>query len=188
MSKIEGPETIETLLPSLHGQSAKVLDYLASHGEANPSQISKELGIARSSLYKIISDLWQARLVDLHEPAKVARNAHHRGRTGSEVLSRDFKITLENLAGVPRLEITPRNVAAFDLLHKSSGKLFVERHGMEKFAKFMQLYEEYTNGKTPAFLMAKELGAERFEVELLIGDAEKFTKPQSPKKKKRATK
>ncbi len=37
--------------------------------------------------------------------------------------------------------------------------------------------EEYTNGKTPAFLIAKELGAERFEVELLIGDAEKFTKP-----------
>ena len=55
---------------------------------------------------------------------------------------------------------------------------------MEKFAKFMQLYEEYTNGKTPAFLIAKELGAERFEVELLIGDAEKFTKPS----KKRVTK
>ena len=128
-------------------------------------------------MYKIINDLLQARLVYLPEATKVTRDAHHRGRTGSEVRIRDFKITLENLAGVTKLEITPKNVAAFDLLQKTSGKLFVERHGMEKFDKFMQLYEEYTNGKTPAFLIAKELGVERFEVELLIGDAEKFTKP-----------
>jgi len=45
------------------------------------------------------------------------------------------------------------------LLQKTSGKLFVKRHGMEKFAKFMKLYEEYTNGKTPTFLIAKELEA-----------------------------
>ncbi len=185
MRKIEGPETIETLLPSLHGQSAKVLDYLASHGGANPNQISEELKMARSSVYKIISDLVQARLVDVLELAKTSRKTHRRGRIGSEVLGRDFKIILENLAGVPRLEITPRNVAAFDVLHKSSGRLFIERHGMAKFAKFMHLYEEYANGKTPAFLIAKELGAERFEVELLIGDAERLTKPSS---KKRSTK
>ncbi len=58
---------------------------------------------------------------------------------------------------VSRLEITSKNVVAFDLLHKSSGKLFVERYGMDKFARFMQLYEGYVDGKPPAFLMAKEL-------------------------------
>lgn len=76
--------------------------------------------------------------------------------------------------------MTPKNIAAFNLLHKSSGKLFVERYGMEKFAKFMQLYEEYKSGMTPSFLISKELGVTRFGVELLIVDAE--TKP-SPKER-----
>jgi len=173
MSIIEEPATMERLLPQLHGNSAKILHYLAIHGKSNPNEISVALALPRSSVYKTVKDLMKTRLVSTHRNVKMGE----RGRVGSEILTTNFRIVLEKLPGIPRLEITPKNVAAYDLLGKTSGKLFVERHGMGKFAKFMELYEDYTNGKIPAFLIAKEIGAERFEVELLIGDTEGLTRP-----------
>src|SRR5208283_1784427 len=178
-SKIE-PATMERLLQQLHGQSAKILHYLALHGKANPNEVSVDLALPRSCVYKTVRDLIGTRLVSAHQGVKTGE----RGRVGSEVLTTDFRIVVENLPGVPRLEITPKNVAVFDLLGKSSGKLFVERHGMGKFARFMGLYEDYANGKMPAFMIAKELDAERFEVELLIGDTEGLTRPMKRSVKK----
>jgi|SRR5208282_2347906 len=173
MSSTIEPATMERLLPQLHGQSAKILHYLAIHGKANTNEISVALALPRSSVYKTVKDLMKTRLVSTHQGVKTGE----RGRVGSEVLTTNFRIVVENLPGVPRIEITPKNVAAFDLLSKSSGKLFVERHGMGKFTRFMRLYEDYSNRKMPAFLIAKELDAERFEVELLIGDIEGLTRP-----------
>ncbi len=165
------PANIQRLLPQLEGQSARILSYVAIHGGANPNEISRDLALPRSSVYKTVKDLMGSRLVSTHQV-----KPGERGRVGSEILTTNFRIVL-NLLGIPQLEITPKHVAAFSLLGKSSGKLFVERHGMESFVRFMGYYEDYVNGKIPAFLIAKELGAKRFEVELLIGETEDLTRP-----------
>ena len=165
------PESLEILLPTLHGQNARILSYLSHHKTASGEKISKDLGIPRSSVYKCIGDLVRAGLVTRQVSKLRYKSPSERGRISQEVKATDFKIVLENLSIAPRVVITKYSVAAFDLLHKNSGKLFIERNGAEKFASFIELFDAYNRGIIPAFIIAKELGVDRFEVESLISDA-----------------
>ena len=49
-------------------------------------------------------------------------------------------------------------------------RMFIERHRSEKFAKFLELYDDYEKEKITSQMMARELGVIRFEVELLLSE------------------
>jgi hypothetical protein len=73
----------------------------------------------------------------------------------------DFKLSLENTLKTPKLIVTPRNILAFDAAHTPAGRFFIQHHGWEKFAKFIELYDAYTNGDTTAQLIARDLGGNK---------------------------
>lgn len=74
-----------------------------------------------------------------------------------------------------QITVTPRNIVAYAATKKLPSALsFIQRHGYEKYAGFGRLYEEYRSGKTPSFLISKELGVMKFEVDVLIEDIENF--------------
>ncbi len=166
---VEQPEALEKLFPAFHGQNAKILAYLALRGVATMEDVSKELGIPRSTTYKLCNELVKAGLAtELSTP----------GEKSFKVA--DFVILAKNLAFIGELKITAKNVLAFDAAHTPAGKMFIERHGMEKFARFVELYSAYEDGALTAQVMARDLGVIRFEVELLLSDIRALL-PLAPK-------
>jgi DNA-binding transcriptional ArsR family regulator len=155
----KAPEGIEQLLPAFHGQSAQILAYVAARGTATPEEIRKDLGIPRSTIYKLLSQLVTTGLVMREKAGKV-----------ESVRVPDFLLTIGNTTLVREWRITSRNVLAFDSAHTPAGRMFIERHGPEKFAKFVELYDGYERGATTSQLMARELGVTRYEIELLLSD------------------
>ena len=89
----------------------------------------------------------------------------------------DFVFIIRNTMLMGGMKITPRNVLAFDVAHTAVGRMFIERHGTDKFARFVDLYDEYAKGKTTAQMMARELGVIRYEVELLLSDIRPVSGP-----------
>jgi len=146
-------------LPAFHGQSAQILAYVAARGKATPEEIRRDLGIPRSTVYKLLSQL---------ELTGLAR----RLRTGKveSVNVPDFVFIIKNTAFIVECKVTPRNILAFDSAHTPSGRMFSERHGPEKFAKFVELYDDYERDATTSQIMARELGVTRYEIELLLSD------------------
>ncbi len=155
----KAPEGIEQLLPTFHGQNAQILAYVAARGTATPEEIRKDLNMPRSTLYKLLSELVRTGLA-VRE--KVGR--------AEEVGVPDFVFSIKNTAFIVECKVTPRNILAFDSAHTPAGKMFVERHGPEKFARFVELYDDYERGETTSQLMARELGVTRYELELLFSD------------------
>jgi hypothetical protein len=152
-------EGIEQLVPAFHGQSALILAYVGAKGTATPEEIRRGLGMPRSTVYKLLSQLVRTGLAKKSVAGK------------TEVFAiPDFDLTIRNTALVGELKITPRNVLAFDSAHTPTGRMFIERHGPEKFAKFVELYDGYERGATTSQLVARELGVTRYEVELLLSD------------------
>jgi DNA-binding transcriptional ArsR family regulator len=150
---------LEQLLPSFHGASARILSYVAAKEVATPEEISKSLKIPRSTVYKLLSEFSDSGLIVREKAGRV-----------DKVSVPDFVFFIKNTAYFGELKITPRNVLAFDAAHTPAGKMFVEKYGQEKFAKFVELYDEYERGKTTSQLMARELGVIRYEIELLLSD------------------
>lgn len=161
MSKAEG---LEQLLPAFHGQSAQVLAYVAGKGTATPEDIKKDLGIPRSTVYKILSEFFGSGLAIRKKEGKVEK-----------VHVPDFSFVVKNTAFVAELKITPRNILAFDSMHTPAGRMFAERHGPEKFVQFVELYDDYERGNVTSQLMARELGVTRYEIELLLSDIRSIT-------------
>jgi DNA-binding transcriptional ArsR family regulator len=155
----KAPEGMEQLLPAFHGQSAQILAYVAARGSATPGEIGKDLGMPRSTIYKLLSQLVRTGLAVRGKAGKV-----------DKVHVPDFTFFIKNTALVMECKITPRNVLAFDSAHTPAGRMFADRHGLQKFAKFVELYDEYERGGTTSQLMARELGVTRYEVELLLSD------------------
>jgi DNA-binding transcriptional ArsR family regulator len=154
-------EGIEQLFPTFHGQSAQILAYVAARGRATPEEIRKDIGMPKSTTYKLLSQLDKMGLVIRMKSNKL------------EVISvPDFVLTIKNTALVGECKVTPGNILAFDSAHTPTGRMFIERHGPEKFAKFVDLYDSYGRGATTAQLMAKELDVTRYEIELLLSDIE----------------
>jgi hypothetical protein len=84
---------------------------------------------------------------------------------------------MENTALIGECKVTPRNILAFDSAHTPAGRMFIERYGPEKFAKFVELYDDYQREKATSQMMACELGVIRFEIELLLSDIESLASP-----------
>lgn len=164
---VERPEALERLFPAFHGQSAQILAYIAAKGKATPEEIRKHLGIPRSTVYKLLTEFFQAGLVTKEKAGRVE-------------LMRvpDFVFRIENTANIEECKLTPRNILAFDAAHTPAGRMFIGRHGLQAFAKFVELYDVYKRDRTTAQLIAKELGVTRYEVELLLSDIDSIT-PQS---------
>jgi DNA-binding transcriptional ArsR family regulator len=158
-------EGIEQLFPIFHGQTAQILAYVAEKGSASPEEIRKDLGMPRSTVYKLLSQLAGAGLVSKKKTEK-----------GEEISVPDFSLTIKNTAIVGECKVTPKNVLAFDSAHTPAGRMFIEHHGPEKFVKFVELYDDYEREKITIPMMARELGVIRFEVELLLNDIESITK------------
>lgn len=158
-TRLKAAEGLEQLLPRFHGNSARILAYVAAKGFATPDEITKDLEIPRSTVYKLLSEFFNTGLAVKEKTGRVDR-----------VSVPDFVFFIKNTAFVGELKITPRNVLAFDAAHIPSGKMFVEKHGQEKFARFVELYDEYERGTTTSQLMARDLGVIRYEVELLLSD------------------
>ncbi|MBI4258510.1 MAG: MarR family transcriptional regulator [Thaumarchaeota archaeon] len=157
--KTEAPVGMERLLPAFHGQSARILAYLAARGSTTPEDITKELGIPRSTVYKLLTQL-------------VATGLAHKRKVGKteKVSVPDFVFYIKNTAYIGEMKVTPRNVIAFDAAHTPAGKMFIGKHGQDAFAKFVELYDNYERGNLTAQLMARDLGVTRYEVELLLTD------------------
>ena len=153
------PEGIERLLPSFHGQSAQILAYVAARGSATPDEIKRDLGMPRSTIYKLLSQLVRTGLAVREKAGKA-----------EEVRVPDFSFVIKNTAFIMECKVTPRNILAFDSAHTPAGKMFAERHGPDKFAKFVELYDGYERGTITSQLMARELGVTRYEIELLLSD------------------
>ncbi len=119
------------------------------------------LSIPRSTTYKLLSQLASTGLVSKKKTGK-----------WEEIRVPDFSLTIRNTALVGECKITPRSILAFDSAHMSGGRMFIERHGPEKFAKFVELYDDYEREKTTSQLIARELGVTRYEIELLLSDIE----------------
>ena len=150
---------MERLFPTFHGQSAQILAYAAARGSTTPEEISKDLDMPKSTTYKLLSQLEKMGLVTWMKSNK------------SESISvPDFVLIIKNTALIGECKVTPGNILAFDSAHTPTGRMFIERHGPEKFAKFVELYDGYGRGATTAQLMAKELGVTRYEIELLLSD------------------
>jgi DNA-binding MarR family transcriptional regulator len=149
---------IEQLFPMFHGQSAQIIAYIAAKGSASAEEIRKDVRIPRSTVYKLILQLMDAGLVI---------------RTKEEKLRiPDFSITLRNTAIFSEFRVTPHNILAFDSAHTSIGRAFIERHGLEKFAKFVDMYEMYQSGKMSSRSVARELDVPLFEIEWLLSNIE----------------
>lgn len=161
MTKAEG---LEQLLPAFHGQSAQVLAYVAAKGTATPEDIIKDLSIPRSTVYKLLSEFFRTGLAIKKKEGRV-----------DKVSIPDFAFLVKNTAYFRELKVTPRNILAFDSTHTPAGRMFTERHGLEKFAKFVELYDDYERGNITSQLMARELGVTRYEVELLLSDIRSIT-------------
>jgi len=155
----KAPEGIEQLLPVFHGQSAQILAYVSAKGTATPEEIRKDLGIPRSTIYKLLSQLVTTGLAVREKAGKV-----------EVVRVPDFYLTFGNTAFGAELKITSRNILAFDSAHTPAGRMFVEHHGSEKFAKFVELYDGYERGAITSQLMAREMGVTRYEIELFLSD------------------
>jgi Sugar-specific transcriptional regulator TrmB len=156
---MEHPEALERLFPAFHGQNAKILAYLALRGVATAEQVSKELNMPRSTTYKLCNELVKEGL------ATEMLTTNEKGFRAA-----DFVILVKNLAYAGELKITAKNVLAFDAAHTPAGRMFIERHGVEKFARFVELYSAYEDGTLTAQIMARDLGVIRFEVESLLSD------------------
>jgi DNA-binding transcriptional ArsR family regulator len=161
---VKAPEGLEELLPTLHGQSAQILAYVAAKGTATPEEIRKDLAIPKSTVYKLLSDLFRTGLAIKETEGKV-----------EGVRVPNFEFWIKNIANIVELKVTPRNLLAFDAAHTPAGRMFSERHGPEKFANFVELYDGYESGRTTAQLMARELGVIRYEIELLLSDIKSIT-------------
>jgi hypothetical protein len=155
---------MEQLLPTFHGQSAQILAYVAAKGAVTPEEIRKDLDIPRSTVYKILSQCIETGLAIRKKVGNV-----------DKVSVPDFLVIIKNTSYIGELKITPRNVLAFDAAHTPAGKMFAERHGQEKFAKFVELYDNYERGTTTSQLMARELDVTRYEIELLLSDIKLIT-------------
>jgi DNA-binding MarR family transcriptional regulator len=153
------PEGIEQLFPMFHGQSAQIIAYIVAKGSASAEDIRKGVGMPRSTVYKLISQLVQAGLIS-------------RAENGEQLKVPDFSLTIKNTATVAECKVTPRNVLAFDAAHTNAGRSFIEDHGSEKFGKFVELYDEYQSEKITKAVMARVLGVIRFEVEVLFAEIE----------------
>jgi DNA-binding MarR family transcriptional regulator len=156
------PEGIEQLFPMFHGQSARIIAYIAAKGSASAEDIRKGVGIPRSTVYKLVSQLVQSGLIS-------------RADNGEQLKVPDFSLTIKNTATVAECKVTPRNVLAFDAAHTNAGRSFIEHYGPEKFAKFVELYDEYERERITIPMMARELGVIRFEVELLFNEIESMS-------------
>jgi Sugar-specific transcriptional regulator TrmB len=150
---------MEQLLPSFHGQSAQILAYIAAKGTATPEEVRRDLGLPRSTTYKMLLQLQRTGLA-----------VKEKAGNGEGIRVPDFYLIIGNTALVAECKVTPRNILAFDSAHTSAGRRFIERHGAEKFAKFVELYDDYAKDATTSRLMARELGVRRFEIELLLSD------------------
>ena len=157
-------EGLEQLLPTFHGQGAQILAYVAAKGSTTPDEIRKELGIPRSTVYKLLSEFFRTGLAFKRKEGNTEK-----------VIVPDFAFFIRNTAFIGELKVTPRNVLAFDSAHTPAGKMFAERHGPAKFAQFVKLYDIYDRGNTTAQLMARELEVSRYEVELLLSDIKSIT-------------
>ncbi len=124
----KAPEGMEQLLPAFHGQSAQILAYVAAMGSATPEEMRKDLGMPRSTIYKLLSQLVRTGLAVRGKAGKV-----------DEVRVPDFVFFIKNTALVGECKVTPRNVLAFDSAHTPAGRMFADRHGLQKFAKFVML-------------------------------------------------
>ncbi|MEM0321826.1 MAG: helix-turn-helix domain-containing protein [Thermoprotei archaeon] len=155
---IEKTEALDKLFPLFHGQSARILAYVAVKGEATPEEIRGDLGIPRSTVYKLLSELFAVGLASKERRGKV------------EVVKVPDFVVFAVTAAIGKLRVTPWNIPAFDAAHLPAGKMFIERHGLGKFARFVELYDSYIKGNTTARLMARELGVTRYEVEILLSD------------------
>jgi len=153
------PEGLEQLLPTFHGQSAQILAYVAAKGTATPEEIRKDLSIPRSTIYKLLTQLVRTGLAVREKVGKTEK-----------VRIPDFSFVIKNTAFIGEFKVTPKNILAFDSAHTPAGKMFVGRHGLEKFARFVELYDAYERGMITSQLMAKDLGVIRYEVELLLSD------------------
>ena len=157
--KTSSAEGLEQLFPTFHGQSAQILAYVAARGSATPEEIRRDLTMPRSTIYKLLSQLFGAGLVKREKAGKVER-----------VRVPDFTFVIRNTAFIGECKVTPRNILAFDSAHTPAGRMFAQRHGPEKFAKFVELYDDYERGAVTSQLIARELGATRYEIELLLSD------------------
>ena len=101
--------------------------------------------------------------------------AREKAGKAEEVRVPDFSFIIKNTAFIVECKVTPRNILAFDSAHTAAGKMFIERHGPEKFAKFVELYDAYERGATTSQLMARTLGVIRYEVELLLSEIRSMT-------------
>lgn len=149
---------IEQLFPLFHGQSAQILAYIALEGPTNAGKMSKDLPIPRSTIYKLVSQLVTAGLV---EKTKDSDLKFHVPK---------FSITIKNSTLASEFRLTPTNVLAFDVAHTPAGRKFIKRHGLNKFALFVELYGVYKRGKITRAPMAKKLGASRSELESLFSE------------------
>ncbi len=156
---MERPEALERLFPAFHGQSAQILAYVAAKGTATPEEMRKDLEIPRSTVYKLLSEFFQTGLATKEKVGKVEL-----------VRVPDFIFWIKNTALIVDCKLTPRNILAFDAAHTPAGRMFIGRHGLQKFAEFVELYDAYKRDATTAQLMARELGVTRYEVELLLSD------------------
>ena len=147
---------------TFHGQSAQNPCLCRCKGYGIPRR-NKE-GARNAPLhdsYKLLSQLAETGLVIKKKEGK-----------GEEVSVPDFSLTIKNTAFVGECKVTPRNILAFDSADTPAGRMFIERYGPEKFAKFVELYDDYQREKTTSQLMARESGVIRFEIELLLSDIE----------------
>ena len=157
-------EGLEELLPAFHGQNAQVLAYVAAKGSATPDDIRKDLMIPRSTVYKLLSGFFRIGLAVKKRQGRVDR-----------VSVPDFAFLIKNTAYLGELKVTPRNILAFDSIRTPAGRMFAERHGPQKFAKFVELYDNYERGNTTSQLLARELNVTRYEIESLLSDIRTIT-------------
>lgn len=108
----------------------------------------------------------------LNELIQVGLVSKEKGSQSNLFRIRDFVVKLENISTIDKLRLTPRNILAFDAAHSPAGKFFIQRHGMRKFARFVELYETYKQEKITAQMIARELDVTRYEIELLLGEIE----------------
>lgn len=150
---------MEQLLPAFHGNSARALAYAAAKGSTTAEEMRKDLNLPRSTVYKLLSQLVDAGLV-----------TKEKAQGAERLRVPDFVFFIKNTALVGECKITSRNVLAFDSAHTPAGKMFISRHGWRKFAKFVELYDEFERGKVTSQLTARELGVTRYEIEILLSD------------------
>ena len=197
-------QTLTDIVSGHQIEKARIVSYVSDNIGCTIENISSSLAMPKSTCYKHVDELRDSDVVvtipiERKKEAIVCKDfvvtVGIQVKKHNELLNDDDKLRLQikEKGSVAKLQdylelmianttnhflqitITPRNIVAYAAAKKlPSALLFIQRHGYERYAEFGGLYEDYRSGKTPSFLISKELGVTKFEVDVLIDDIENF--------------